>query len=142
MDAQARLLTPEGQCRLFSQPWQSNIAAQRLLEKAGYTLSSTFQRMELRITEPPTVPATIPNIEIHPIVLERDEQAVYEADEEAFLDERGKEPRTLEQWRRRFQMHTDHFDSTLWWVAWDGLEMEVSELRTRPDDERKISPPK
>ncbi len=138
MDAQARLLTPEGQCRLFSQPWQSNIAAQRLLEKAGYTLSSTFQRMELRITEPPTVPATIPNIEIHPIVLERDEQAVYEADEEAFLDERGKEPRTLEQWRRRFQMHTNHFDSTLWWVAWDGSEIAGTSMNEVDNDAGEV----
>jgi len=123
LDVQARLLTSERPCKLLAQPWRSDITAQRLLEKAGYALLSTFQRMELQMTEPPPTPATIPGIEIRPIVLDRDELAVYEADEEAFLDERGKEPRTLEQWRLRFQMHTDHFDPTLWWVAWDGLEI-------------------
>src|SRR5579884_1524135 len=123
MDVQARILAPEGSCKLFSQPWRSNIAAQCLLEKAGYVLSSTFQRMELHMTEAPPTPASIPGIEIRPIVLEQDELAVYEADEEAFLDERGKEPRTLEQWRRRFQMHTEHFDPALWWVAQDGSKI-------------------
>lgn len=138
MAVQARVQIPEGSCTLFSQPWQSDVAAQHLLEKAGYVLSSTFQRMELRMIELPTTPASLPGIEIRPIVLEQDEQAVYEADEEAFLDERGKKPRTLEQWRRRFQMHTDHFDSTLWWAAWDGSEIAGTSLNEVNNDAGEV----
>lgn len=123
MEVQARVLVSEGSCKLLSQPWQNEIAVRHLLEKVGYVCSSTFQRMELHMVEPPSRPATIPGIEIRSIKLEQDELAVYKADEEAFLDERGKKPRTLEQWRRRFQMHTDHFDPTLWWVAWAGSEI-------------------
>lgn len=47
----------------------------------------------------------------------QDEQAVYEADEEAFSDERGKTPRTFEVWSRRLGMCTARFAPTLWYVT-------------------------
>ncbi|GCE51018.1 mycothiol synthase [Thermosporothrix hazakensis] len=106
---------------LLAQVWEHEKAAQRMLEKAGYELSSIFQVRELDLNGPPTLAEPIPDIDIRPFVVGWDEQAVYEADEEAFLDERGKEPRTYEQWCRRFHMNEPHFNASLWLVAWEHL---------------------
>jgi mycothiol synthase len=111
-------MTADGS-KLLAQVGRDEIEAQRSLEEAGYVLFSTFLVMELQMSEPPAAPAPVVGIAIRPFVLGQDEPAVYEADEEAFLDERGKQPRTFEQWGRRFNMHTDRFDPSLCFVAWD-----------------------
>jgi GNAT superfamily N-acetyltransferase len=100
-----------------------NAAAQKILEHAGYSLHSVFQIMELTMQAAPPAPATLAGIEVRPFQVGVDEQAVYEADEEAFLDERGKTPRTFEVWSRRLGMHLPQFDPTLWYVAWDGEQI-------------------
>jgi mycothiol synthase len=97
-----------------------NKAAQQILEKNGYTFRAAFQIMELVMTESPLAPPAIEGVDVRLFVVGQDEQAVYEADEEAFLDERGKTPRTFEVWSRRLDMGTPRFDPTLWYVAWDG----------------------
>lgn len=119
MEQEDRPLTTADGGKLLAQVWRAESEAQRSLEKDGYVLFSTFLVMELQMTEPPPSPAPVAGIVIRPFVLGQDEQAVYEADEEAFLDERGKQPRTFEKWSRRLNMHTDHFDPALWLVAWD-----------------------
>jgi ribosomal protein S18 acetylase RimI-like enzyme len=96
-----------------------NTAAQKILEQSEYSLHSVFQIMELTMQEAPPAPASLEGIAIHHFRIGQDEQAVYEADEEAFIDERGKTPRTFEVWSRRLGMNTPHFDPTLWYVAWD-----------------------
>jgi mycothiol synthase len=104
----------------FTQVGGRNTSARRVLEKSGYTCSSIFQIMELTMREPPPVPAVSDGIEVRPFVVGQDEQAVYAADEEAFIDERGKTPRSFEVWSRRLGMDTPRFDPALWFVAWDG----------------------
>lgn len=96
--------------------------AQRILKLAGFQLGSTFQIMECEMESEPPTPTPIDSIDVRTFVVGNDEEAVYEADEEAFLDEFGKEPRTFTQWSRRLNMH-DGFDSSLWFVAWDGEQV-------------------
>ncbi len=110
----------EAPARFFTQVSGRNTAAHRVLEKSGYTFNSAFQIMELGMSEAPPAPAALEGIAVRRFVAGQDEQAVYQADEEAFLDERGKTPRTFEVWSRRLQMDQPHFDPTLWYVAWDG----------------------
>ncbi len=112
---------------LFTQVLGDNAAIQQALADAGYALTSSFQVMEITLVEPPSPAQPIPQIDIRPFVVGRDEQAVYAADEEAFLDERGKTPRTFEQWSRRLHMH-ENFAPTLWLIAWDGDEVAGSAL--------------
>lgn len=119
LEMQAPRLANSADYHLVAQLWRHEVAAQRLAKKAGYNLSSTFQVMEIQLTEPVAQPDTPGNIIIRPFRPGRDELAIYEADEEAFIDERGKLPRTFEQWSNRLNMHTDHFDPTLWLIAWD-----------------------
>ena len=114
--------------QLFAQAAGSNPEAQRALGQAGFELTSTFEKMECRLEEPPAVPPVIAGLDIRPFVVGRDEAAVYHADEEAFLDERGHTPRTVEQWSRRLGRHAEHFDPSVWLVAWDGDEVAGAAL--------------
>ncbi|GER91309.1 hypothetical protein KDW_54710 [Dictyobacter vulcani] len=123
MEAQAALLAREDGYHLFAQAWRNQTAARRLLEKAGYDCGSTFQRMQLQLSAPLPAPSLPTGIVIRPFDPTKDEWAAYQADEEAFLDERGKQPRTLEKWRARFQMNTPEFDPTLWFIAWDQAQI-------------------
>jgi len=118
-EGEARALTA-GPITLLAQITGQNEAGWRLLEGGGYRLSSTFQTMTLKMTEEPAAPAAIEGIEIRHFVVGSDERAVYEADEEAFQDERGKTPRTYDVWRNRLGMDGSRFDPSLWFVAWEG----------------------
>ncbi len=125
IEAQARKLLartdlpPEKTRSLVAQVSGRNPAAQNLLRNAGYAFTSAFHVMEARLTTPPQPPAPPSGIVLHDFVPGRDDQAVYEADEEAFLDERGKTPRTFARWTRRMNM-VEGFDPSLWLIAWDG----------------------
>jgi mycothiol synthase len=111
--------TGVGSARLFAQATSNNAAAQRALADAGNDITSTYERMQMPLDAPPTEPPAVAGISVRAIRVGQDEDAVYRADEEAFLDQRGKEPRSFEQWSRRFNLHAEHFDPALWLVAWD-----------------------
>lgn len=118
-EGEARAIT-NGPITLLAQITGPNEAGWRLLESGGYRLSSTFQTMTLKMVEEPAAPAAIEGIAIRHFVVGGDERAVYEADEEAFQDERGKTPRTYDVWRNRLGMDGSRFDPSLWFVAWEG----------------------
>jgi len=118
-EGEARAIT-NGPITLLAQITGPNEAGWKLLESGGYRLSSTFQTMTLKMAEEPTPPVAIEGIEIRHFVVGSDERAVYEADEEAFQDERGKTPRTYDVWRNRLGMDGSRFDPSLWFVAWEG----------------------
>ena len=120
IEAQIPSLTNEVSVSLSSQIVGKLCAADYLLEKAGYITSSIFQIRELLMTEVPLPSVTIPDIEIRPFALEQDVQFAYKADEEAFLDERGYEPRTFEQWSSRLHIYDKDFDPNVCFLAWDG----------------------
>ncbi len=108
---------------LLAQIVGPNEAAWSLLNRCGYTLTSTFQTMRLNLAEAPAAPAEIDGIIVRAYDPAQDEQNVYAADEEAFQDERGKTPRTLEVWRHRLGADSDRFDPALWFVAWEGAQV-------------------
>ncbi|MFN8372750.1 MAG: GNAT family N-acetyltransferase [Anaerolineae bacterium] len=102
-------------------------AALRILEKSGFELRSTFHVMECTLEAEPPALSPIANIDIREFVVGTDDDPVYEADEEAFLDEYGKEPRTFVQWARRLNMY-EGFDASLWFVAWEGDQVAGAAL--------------
>jgi len=52
----------------------------------------------------------------------RDDRALYEADQEAFVDHHLYEKRSYDEWRLFFTDARDA-DVTLWWLAWDGDDL-------------------
>jgi len=108
---------------LLAQIVGQNESAWTLLQQCGYTLTSTFQTMRLTMTDAPAAPTEIEGITVRAYDPAQDEQSVYTADEEAFQDERGKTPRTLEVWRHRLGADSERFDPALWFVAWDGEQV-------------------
>jgi ribosomal protein S18 acetylase RimI-like enzyme len=58
---------------------------------------------------------------VRPFVVGRDEQATYEADEEAFLDIGYHRPLDFAGWVER--MGPGKVDPALWFLAWDGDEV-------------------
>ncbi len=58
-------------------------------------------------------------IELRPYRHPDDEQRVYEAQQEAFLDHWDFHPQTIETWRE-FNVKARNFEPDLWLVAWDG----------------------
>lgn len=105
---------------LFAQATSNNTMAQEALADSAFAATSTFERMRLALDAPPSEPPAIAGIDVRPFRVGQDEEAVYRADEEAFLDERGKAPRSFEQWSRRLNLNAAYLDPALWLIAWDG----------------------
>lgn len=118
--------------RLFAQATSACPEIQQALAQAAYTVTSSYEQMELALSEASARSASVPGIEIRPFDSERDDmEAVYRADEEAFQDERGHTPRTFEQWRQRLNLSGEAFDPALWLIAWDGDEIAGAALGER-----------
>ncbi|HLY27926.1 MAG TPA: GNAT family N-acetyltransferase [Aggregatilineales bacterium] len=118
----------EAQVTMWTRVSARNESARHVLEGAGYTLTRTFQTMQIDLSEAEDLQLELPDvpgIEIRAFRPGLDEQLAYEADEEAFVDEWGKTPRTFEVWARRLGMH-DQFDASLWFLAWDEQAGEVA----------------
>lgn len=131
-EQQARAIGREADARsvkLFSQATPVHPTAQRALLEAGFVVSSTYEQMELALNAPLATPSAIGGIEIRPFSVGHDAaDAVYHADEEAFLDQRGHTPRTFEQWGKRLNLGGDTYDPSLWLIAWDAGEVAGAAL--------------
>jgi GNAT superfamily N-acetyltransferase len=95
----------------------------RLLEDRGHKADRYFWRMTIDLQGPPE-PAKWPaGIELRSFDRERDSEAVYRAEDEAFEDHWGHIPESFEagfkRWSHR-NFHEPEYDPGLWFVAWDG----------------------
>jgi ribosomal protein S18 acetylase RimI-like enzyme len=72
--------------------------------------------------EPPPPPAFPAGVEVRTYRHPEDEQATFEAQEEAFRDTWDYEPQSIEQWRE-FVLKGRGFDPGLWSLACDGEEI-------------------
>ena len=85
----------------------------------GYQPIRYSWRMEIDLTAPPPNPEWPEGITLRPFSLSEHNHAVFEADNEAFLDHWGSTPLTYELWQHYLTSRKD-FDPTLWFIAWDG----------------------
>jgi ribosomal protein S18 acetylase RimI-like enzyme len=76
--------------------------------------------MQIVMAEPPVSPQWAEGITVRTFMVGRDEQATYEADEEASEDKGYHSPLSFEAWARRMNLHNDSFDPALWFLACDG----------------------
>ena len=112
--------TPDAVYRAFLS--EHDAALQALLAGAGYrAIRHSFQmRIELPETiDPPEWPA---GISVRTIDPERDEQAVYEANQESFEDHWDYRRIPIEDWRV-FMKGKSFFEPSLWWIAEAGDEI-------------------
>jgi|SRR5688572_26616099 len=93
-----------------------------LHEKFGYTAVRYFWRMEINLTEAPTLAPLLEGLEFRPFIKEEHAQAVWMADNEAFRDHWGSHDSEYEEWSHR-KFEIPDYDPTLWLVVWDGDEI-------------------
>ncbi len=106
---------------LFTHTNGSELAAQRFVEKHGYTLVRHFWRMGIELHEGPVAAQWPEGITLRTLAPGM-EHAIYEADEEAFLDHWGYMPSTFEDWAH-WTFKREGFDPTLCFLAMDGDEI-------------------
>jgi ribosomal protein S18 acetylase RimI-like enzyme len=114
--------------KLFAQATCSHPEAREALAQSGYTLLSTYEKMELALNELPAPSQDIPGIEMRGFAAGQDAEPIYRADEEAFVDQRGHTARTFEQWKQRLNVDEETFDPSVWLIACDGDEIAGAAL--------------
>ncbi len=97
------------------------LSAQRLLEEHGFQVVRHFWRMGIELQEVPPAAQWAEGITVQTMVPGM-ERAVFEADEEAFLDHWGHIPGTFEEWER-WTVKRESFDPTLCFLAMDGEQI-------------------
>ena len=100
--------------------------ALELFKNLGYSHLRSYYTMHIALDAPPPIPSWAPGIALRPFVPERDMEAVYRADVEAFSDHWGYIVQPFEIGYPRFVHHfteTENYDPTLWFIAWDGDEV-------------------
>lgn len=95
----------------------ANAPARALLENQGYAAVRTHYRMQIALDASPPPPEWPEGIAARTFVKGRDEQAVFEAGEEAFRDLWNRPPSTFERWMQPTQ--AAGFDPSLWLLAVD-----------------------
>jgi ribosomal protein S18 acetylase RimI-like enzyme len=99
-----------------------------LVTGRGYRRIRSSWTMEIEFgLEAPAEPVIPDGIEIRPYRHPEDEQRVYEALQEAFLDHWDFHPSTIENWRE-FNVKAGNFEPDVWLVAWDGDEVAGASL--------------
>lgn len=100
--------------------YAQNRSARQRLEKFGYTRERIFYRMAIEFDTPPPEPQLPAGITIRPLRLGEEDQAVYEAYEEAQADEWGHEWMPFDKWRYYFIEVEENFDPAAWFLAVEG----------------------
>ena len=95
--------------------------ARSLFEGRGYRLVRHSFRMVADLDDEPPPPQWPEGFELRPFEAERDGEAVYEADMDAFADHWGFTRTPYEDWRRWFL--DDRLDPELWFLAYAGDEI-------------------
>jgi len=100
--------------------------SQKLFEDFGYHYIRSSYRMLIELDAPPPSPVWPEGINVRTYNPEKDAEAVYLADQDAFRDHFGFVEEPIEAGLDRFiHLMTEYegFDPSLWYIAWDGDEI-------------------
>ena len=89
----------------------------QLFASNGYKSDLSFLIMELVMSEPPATPQWPERISARTFMLAQDEDATYQADEEASQNKGYHPPLSFEGWVKRVGMDRESFDPSLWFLA-------------------------
>jgi mycothiol synthase len=122
--AQAEMKLAPPDVRVFIQSLINNKdeAGHNLLRNNGYSPVRYYWRMEIKLQKAPAVVTFPAGIELRPFIKDEHAVAVWQADNQAFLDHWGSHDRTYEEWSHG-KFGNPNFDPTLWMIAWDGNEV-------------------
>jgi len=109
--------------KLFTKISEKNNTLLQLFASNGYKSNLSFIIMQLEMNEPPPTPQWPEGIAVRPFIRGQDEQATYQADEEAAEDKGYHDPFSYEGWAKRMGMDRESFDPGLWFLACDGNEI-------------------
>jgi GNAT superfamily N-acetyltransferase len=113
----------KGKVNLFTRVSEKNNTLLQLFASNGYRSNLSFLIMEGVLDEPPPMPEWPEGISVRTFTKNKDEQATYQADEEAAQDQGHHRPLSYEAWVKRMRMNEADFDPSLWFLAWDGDEI-------------------
>lgn len=106
--------------------------SRQLHENEGYAPIRFSWRMEIKLDAPPAVLSLPDGLEYRPFVADDHARPVFEAVDESFRDHWGHTPMQYEKWCNQ-TLEREDFDSSLWFVAWDGNQIAgMSLCRIRP----------
>jgi len=108
-------------------------SARQLLEDVGYRAVRETFVMETSLDRPLAEPAWPAGIAVRTFVPGEDDQATYEAVEDAFRDLWGRPPGTFERFAALIR--APGFDPALWLLAFDGDEIAATGLARALSDE-------
>ena len=94
----------------------------------GFTSDISFLVMAIEMVKAPHIPQWPEGIQVRPFVKGRDEQATYQADEEAAKDKGYHAPLSFEAWASRMGMDKESFDSSIWFLACEKKEIAGAAL--------------
>lgn len=92
-----------------------------LLESEGYRPARDFYNMQIDLVQPIAYTPLPEGFTLRPFDPERDAEAVFNAQMEAFHDHWGFQETTFEEWCA--ETKEPLFDPTLWWIAYDQDEV-------------------
>lgn len=120
--AETKLVAPNVRVTIQSLINNKDEAGHTLLQNNGYAPVRYWWRMEIKLQETPEAVPFPAGIELRPFIKDEHAVAVWQADNEAFLDHWGSHDRTYEEWSHE-KFGNPNFDSTLWMIAWDENEV-------------------
>jgi len=100
----------------------SDVARGASLERRGFVAVRQYFEMAIDLGGQLAAPAWPAGIVARGFRLGVDEQAVYQADNEAFAEHHLYQPRLYDEWRL-FHLDAPDGDVSLWQLAWDGDEL-------------------
>jgi mycothiol synthase len=117
--AEHAALSPTGTARLGMFSLDTNRDKLALFEANGFMHVRTFERMTMDLRHVHGEPDWPPGIEVRSFRRGRDEAAVHQAIQEAFVDHYRDAPLSLSDWEK-LMFANPELDLDLWRVAWDG----------------------
>jgi mycothiol synthase len=116
--AEVRAVSAAGKAvRLIGRVGGDNALAAQSFGQAGFIPGLTFLLMEISTESPPTAPQWPEGIGVRSFARGRDEQIVYQVDEEASLDKGYHHPLSFQSWYTRRGIGRLDFDPSLWFLA-------------------------
>lgn len=108
---------------LYTQVGYRNSALIENFDSNGFISDLSFLVMEIVMAKQPRAPEWPDGIVPRAFVPNQDEQATYQADEEAGKDKGYHSSLSYEKWIRRMGMDRKNFDPSIWHIAWDKNEI-------------------
>lgn len=112
-----------GSIELSTRISEKNQLLLQLFASNGYKSDLSFIIMELELHEAPVAPIFPEGIQVRTFVPGQDEDATYQADEEAAQDKGYHQPLDFENWAKRVGLSQPRFDPSLWFLACHNKEV-------------------